>query len=115
MQRIHRPRVRSDKADVAALANISEVGVLRQKAIAGVNGVHVGDLGGTDDPIDPQIALAGGGFPDADGLVGHLDMHRVGIRFRIDCHGADVKLLAGADDANGNFPAIRNQNFLKHA
>jgi hypothetical protein len=51
------------------------VGVLGQEPVAGVNGVHISDLGGTNDPIDPQIALAGGCFADADGLVGQLDVH----------------------------------------
>ena len=115
LQRIHGAGVRSDKADVAALAHIGEVRILGQEPIAGVNGIHVRDLGCTHYPINPQIALAGGGFADADGLVGQLDVHRVGIRFRVDRYRADVKLLAGADDANGDFPAVRNQDFLKHA
>ena len=45
----------------------------------------------------------------------NLDVHRVGIRLRIDGHRADVQFLAGADDADGNFPAVGYQNFLKHA
>ena len=42
-------RVGPDEADVARLAHFGEVGALRQKAVAGVNGVGAGDLGGADD------------------------------------------------------------------
>ena len=115
LQRIHGARIRSDEADVAALAYVCEMGILRQETVAGVDGVNVGDLGCADNPIDPQIALAGGRFADADGFVRHLNVHRVGVRFGIDRDRADVKFLARADDAYGDFPAIRNQNLLKHA
>ena len=80
-----------------------------------MDGIHIGDLRRADDAVDAQVAFAGGRFADADGLVGQLHVHRVGIRLGIDGHGADVQFLAGADDANGNFSAIGYQNFFKHA
>ena len=115
LQRVHRPRARADEPDVAALAHVGEMGVLRQEPVAGVDGIHVGDLRGADDAVDPQVALAGGRFADADGFVGHLHVHRVGVRLGIDRHRADVQFLAGADDADGDFAAVGYQDFLKHA
>ena len=115
LQRVHGARVRADEPDVAALADVGEVGVLGQETVAGVDGIHVGDLGRADDPVNAQIALAGGRFADADGLVRQLHVHRVGVRLRIDRHRADVQFLAGADDADGNLAAIGDQNFLEHA
>ena len=43
-----------------------------------------------------------------------LDVHGIGVHLRINRHGADVQFLAGADDADGNFSAIGDQNFFKH-
>ena len=43
-----------------------------------------------------------------------LDVHGIGIRFRINRDRADIQFLAGADDADGDFSAIGDQNFFKH-
>ena len=43
----HQPgdfRRRADELDVAGLGNFGEVGIFRQQAVAGMNGVHIGDL-----------------------------------------------------------------------
>ncbi len=86
-----------------------------KEAVAGMDGIHVGDFGGADDAVNAQVAFAAGAFADADGFVGQLDVHGVGVRLGIDGDGADVEFLAGADDADGNFPAVGYQNFFKHA
>ncbi len=86
-----------------------------KKPVAGMDGVHVGDFRRADDAVDAQVALAAGRFADADGFVGQLDVHGVGIRLGINGHRADVQFLAGADDADGDFSAIGYQNFFKHA
>src|SRR6266568_3173495 len=110
----HCPGVRPDETDVAALADVGEVGVLRQKAIAGMNGIDIGDFGGADDAVNAQVTLAAGGFTDANRFVGHLDVHRVGVRLGIDRDSPNVQLLTGANDADGDLAAIGHQNLLKH-
>ena len=40
---------RADELEVAAPADLGKLGILAQEAIAGVNGLHVGDLGGRDN------------------------------------------------------------------
>ena len=52
--------------------------------------------------------------PDADGLVGELDVHRIDIGLGIDGDGFDIELAAGADDAEGDFAAIGDQDALEH-
>ena len=79
-----------------------------------MNGIDIGDLGGTDDAIDFQIAFASRCRADADRLVGKLHMKGVYVRFGINSNGADSQLLAGAYDPQGNLPAIGDKNFLKH-
>ncbi len=92
----------------------AKVGVFGQKAVAGMDGIDIGNFRRADDAVDPQVAFAAGGFADADGFVGHLDVHGIGVDFGINRDGADVHLLAGADDAHGNFPAVGHKNFFKH-
>jgi hypothetical protein len=42
-------------------------------------------------------------------------MHRVGVGGRVDRDGRDAKLLAGAQDAQGDFAAIGDENLVEHA
>src|SRR5262249_26878527 len=47
----------ADELNVARTADLGKVCILRQKAVAGVNGLDVGDLGGTDNARNIEIAL----------------------------------------------------------
>jgi hypothetical protein len=38
----------------------------------------------------------------------------VAIGFRVNGHRFDTQILAGADNANGDFAAIGDQDFLEH-
>ena len=113
-QRLHRTRAGTDEPDVATFADLGEVRVLGKKSVAGMDGIHVGDLCCADDAVNAQITFRRRRLADANRLVRHLHVHRVGVRFRINRHGADVQLLAGANDPNRDFTAIGDQNFFKH-
>ena len=63
-----------DELDVVRAADLGEVRVLRQEAVAGVDRVDVGDLRRGDDVRDRQIGLRARTGPDADGLVGELEV-----------------------------------------
>src|SRR5438552_2279552 len=77
-------------------------------------GVAEGLFSFADYPINTQVALAAGSFADTNGLVGQLHVHRICVNLGIDRYGADVQLLAGANDADGDFAPVRYQNLLKH-
>ncbi len=100
----------TDELDVAGLGDFGEVGVFGQQAIAGMNGVHVGDFGRADHGGNVEIALRQLRRADADGFVGKTHVQRIAVGFAVDGHGADAQLFAGANDAQGNFSAIRYQN-----
>ena len=112
---VHCPRIRPDETDVAALANVGEMSVFRKKTVTRVNRIDIGDFRRADDPVNAKIAFAGRSFADANGFVGELNVHGIDVRFRIDGHSPDVQFLTRTDDAYGNFPTIRYQNFFKHA
>ena len=61
---------RADELEAARAADLGKIGVLAQEAVAGMNRLGVGHLGGGDDPRPVQIAVGAGGLADADGPVG---------------------------------------------
>lgn len=61
----------SDEGDAGLLAGPRELGVLRQEAVAGVDGVGAGLAGGADDLVDGEVGPHGmARFADLVGLVG---------------------------------------------
>src|SRR5207249_4355868 len=53
-------------------------------------------------------------WSDADRFIGQLHVQGIDVRVGIDREGAHAEFLAGADDAQGYFAAIRDQDFFKH-
>src|ERR1700736_6000534 len=111
---MHRLRGRTNEFDLATFADFCEVRVLGEKAVTRMNGVDIADLGRAHDTIDLQITFIAWRRADADRFVCQLDMKRIDIRLRINCKRADAQFLASADDAQCNFTAISNQDFLEH-
>ncbi len=106
--------VGSDELDVTGFADFGEVGVFGKQAVAGVNGVHVGDFGGANHGGYVEITLRQLRRADADGFVGKAHVERIPVGLAVDRDRANAELLARADDAQGNLAAIRYQNFLEH-
>ena len=96
------------------VADFGETGVFREESVAGVDGIGTGDLGGGDDAVDLEVGFLAGGRADADGFVGELDVHGIDVRLGIDGDGFDAEFAAGADDAEGDFAAIGDQDALEH-
>ncbi len=91
-----------------------EVGVFGHEAIAGVDRVRSGQRGGGQDRGDVQVAVLGLRRADADGLIGKAHGHGAGVRRRMDGDGADAHLSAGANDPQGDFSTVGDQDFLEH-
>ena len=105
---------RADELQAAGLAHFREIGVLREKSVARMHRVAVGDFGRADHRVNIQVAARALGGTDADGFVGEARVQAVAVGFGVDRHGADAQVLAGADDAHGDFAAVGDQDFFKH-
>ena len=101
--------VGSDKDDAGLFERAGEGGVLRQEAVAGMDRLGAGRLGGGDDLADIEIGLGGLRRADRNGLVGHIDMQRVAVRLGIDRHGLDAEPARGPDDAAGDLAPIGDE------
>ena len=69
---------------------------------------------GLDDRRDVEIAVARRRRPDRPGLVGQLDMQRVGIGLGIDRDRRDPEPPRGADHPAGDLAAIGDQDLGEH-
>ena len=105
----------ADELEAAFLNPLGKVCVLAQEAVTRVNCLCVGNLCGRNDGRHIEVTVCGRGRPDADRLVGKLDIFGVSVSFRVNHHRLDAKLPAGALDAQGDFTAVCNQYFFKHA
>ncbi|OIQ86114.1 hypothetical protein GALL_320540 [mine drainage metagenome] len=106
-------RCRTDELDAAAGADLRQFRIFRQKAIAGVQGVAAGSHGQIHDVMGVQVAGDRIGA-NVVGFIGLFDVQRVAIGIRVDGDRLDAHFGAGADNADGDFTAIGNENFLDH-
>ena len=107
-------RARPDEADVARPADLGERRVLGEEAVAGMDRLGVGDLGGRDQPRDVQVALGAVLGPDADALVGEADGERARVGRRVGHDRPDPHLPARAEDPEGDLPAVGDQDLGEH-
>ena len=98
----------ADEGDVVLLAQVGERGVLREEAVAGVDGVGLEALRHVHGELRPQVALARARRPDADRLIGHAHGQRLPVGFGIELDGLDAELATGALHAHRDLAAIRD-------
>ena len=102
-----------DERHAAPLDRLRECRVFAQKSVTGMNRFRPGALDGGEDRGHVQVALRGGGRPDADGFVRFEHVARVAIRFGVNGDGSDTEPLQGPLDANRDFPPVRDEDFLE--
>src|SRR5690606_21897602 len=105
---------RSDEDETALFHPFREIGVFRQEAVAGVDGLGVCDFGGRDQRGHVQIAVAPRGGPDADGFIGQAHVLGLAVGLGMHDHGLDAQFAAGTQDPKGDFAAIGDQDFFEH-
>ncbi len=104
---------RTDPDDPGGLAGTGEPRVLGQEAVARVDRLRPARLRGRDDPLDVQVALGRRTRPEQPRLVGAAHVQRPAIGLRVHRNGADAELAEGAEDANGDLPAIRDEHLAE--
>ena len=104
----------ADENNALSLTALGELGVLAQKAIAGMDGLRAGGLGSGDDHIGQQITLAAGRRANAHRLVGQRHMARVFVGIGIHGNGGNAHLAGGGNDAAGDFASVGDQDFCEH-
>jgi len=105
---------RPDEGHAQVGDGLGEVGVLREKAVAGVHGVGAALADGIEDRLGIEVTLGRGLAAEGVRLVGQSHVQGVAVEFGIDGDGGNAHLAGGANDANGDFSAVGDQDFLRH-
>src|ERR1043166_1100476 len=113
----HQPddlRVGTDELDVAGQADFSEVRALGKKSVARMNRIGAGDFSGAYHGGNVEVTVGASWRSDADVFVGELHVQRVLVGFGEHGNRLDAEFLARVDDAQRDFPAVRDEDFLEH-
>ena len=107
--RADRVAARSDEGHTLGLNGFGKGGVLREEAVAGMDGLRAGGADHRDDPIHPEVRVGRRRLADAYRLVGHRHVRCTGVRLRVDGNRLDAKPLRGAHDAARNLAAVGDE------
>ena len=92
-----------------------EVGVLREEAVAGVDGVGPALLDDVEDGLGVEVALGRRLAPEGVGLVGQADVEGVAVELGVDGDRGHAQLPAGPDHPDGDLPPVGDEDLLQHA
>ena len=102
-----------DEQDTVFLTGSGKVGILRQEAVAGMDGGNTTALGQSDDAGNIQIRPQRGFFlPHQIRLVRLGTEQRIGVLIGVDGHRVDAQIVAGTENADGNFATVGHQHLL---
>src|SRR5690606_19103414 len=110
----HQPdllRRRPDEHDVRPLADLRELGVLREEPVPGMDRVRPRDLRRRDQPRDVQIAVPRQRRTDAHILIRETHVQRLAIRLAVYRDRPDPEFPARADHPERDLAPVRYQDF----
>ena len=100
---------RSHEYEPGAFHHRREVRVLRQEAVAGMDGVGAARDGGRDDGLFVQIGFCGVRWSDLCDFVRHPRGQHLPVGGADGLDGAHAERLGGAYDADGDLPSIGDE------
>ena len=112
---LDRRRRRADPDEPRVLDGARERRVLGEEPVAGMHGARAGALGGLHEALDLQIALGRRRRADQIRLVGERDVQRAAVGLGVDRHRPDPELPQRPEDADGDLPAVGDENLVEHS
>ena len=91
-----------------------KVSVLREEAVARVNGIGTGAHGNIEQRGDIHIGIRRGVTRQSIGFVGYLGMQGAGIGLRVDGDGTNTQVAGGTGDTDGDLAAVSNKDCRNH-
>ncbi len=103
-------RRRSHPGEARLLDGASECLPLGEEAVPGMDGVRTRRDRGSDDGLDPEVALRGRRWPQPDRRVGGTDVGGVCVRVGVDGDCLHPQLVTGSDDPQRDLAPVGDQH-----
>src|SRR5206468_8167883 len=103
-----------DEDEPGVRAGLGEAPVLREEAVAGMDGLDSDAPGDIEDALDVEIALARRGGADGHGLTGLGDEWPRPVSLGVHGDRPDPERTAGADDATGDLAPVGDEDARQH-
>jgi hypothetical protein len=100
----------TDEGKAGAFHRSGEIGVLRQKAIARMDGVRAHRRCGTQDRFPAEVGFRRLRRADLDRLVGELHRQHVAVGLAEDLRRREPQLTGCTDDPDRNLAAIGDED-----
>ena len=113
--RADRKRAGADERLALGLDRLREGGVLREEAVARVDGLRAGGAHRLDDRVDLEVRLGRRRLADAHRLVRQPHVRRARVRLRVDGDRLDAEALGGAHDAARDLAAVGHHQRVEEA
>jgi len=102
---------RANKGDARLLAQLDELRVLREEAVAWVDGVHIVLHSDVDDLLSGEVRANGRlSLADEERLVGLIAVQRAKVLLGVDGDRLDVELCRSTEDTDGNLAAVGRED-----
>jgi pyridoxamine 5'-phosphate oxidase len=101
-------RGRTDEDDARTSARSSEIGILGEESVTGMDGVGVGPAGDLDDGGNIEVGDRRRGG-DSPRLIGESRVHGLVLAIAIDSNRANTEFVSGADHPHGDLAAISDE------
>jgi hypothetical protein len=106
-----RLRAGPDPDQAGVQDRLGEVGVLRQEAVAGVDGVGAGLGRRIEDLGEVQLGLHGLLTAQGERLVGKPHMRCVGVGLGVHRHAGQARIAGRTDHPDCDLAAVGDENF----
>ena len=105
--------LRADEDDALFLTALCQLRILREEAVARMDGIDIVLLADADDVLDVEVGIDRFlALTHKIRLVGAAAVQGQDVFFRINGDRADAHLMAGAENSDGNLAAIWHQDLV---
>src|SRR5579871_1357919 len=114
-QQFQQAGIGADKCNAGALAGTGQRGILRQKAVPGMDEINGFFFGERDDTLDIEVGFHGTlVLADLVSFVGFETVEAQAVFFGIDSDGAQADFGGGPHDADGDLATIEGEELLHY-
>jgi hypothetical protein len=106
-----RLRARTDPNQARVDHGLGELGVFRQEAVAGVDGVGSGLGSRVEKLLEVQVGLGRGLAAQRERLVGQSDVRSLGVRFGVHRHAGQAGVPGCPNHPDCDLAAVGDENF----